>query len=265
MLATACLLALVLGGSALVWQHLVRKWLIGQPFLEVNEENRSRWRSAPELAVAYVGLFWLVAHLLPQFSDASTSPRTPLDRSTVAASAAFNLGLVLILPFALVSGTRSWSEIGLTVSKPLEQLKIGWRGFLAAALPMAISMAVTLPLRSPESQHSLLKMLVESPDVTTVMLITVTAVLSAPLLEELLFRVILQGWLTTLVPPSVAISVVAMMFALVHGWRDGLALLPLAFVLGYVFHRRHSYFAVVAIHGLFNATMLTLQLLNPRN
>jgi membrane protease YdiL (CAAX protease family) len=175
-----------------------------------------------------------------------------------------NFGLSLFLPLVLTGGERSWSGIGMTISNVSDQIRIGFKGFSAAVIPMAISMVVTIPFRPPESQNSLLKLLQSSPDSLTISLVTLTAVLSAPLVEELLFRVILQGWLATLFPAPQAITFVAVLFGLVHGWRDGLALLPLAFILGYVFHRRHSFLAVVMIHALFNATMLVLQLLNPQ-
>jgi membrane protease YdiL (CAAX protease family) len=84
----------------------------------------------------------------------------------------------------------------------------------------------------------------------------------APLSEELLFRVVLQGWLTERISATVAVPVVAIVFAAVHGWRDGLALLPLALILGYVFARRRSYLAVVTTHALFNSVMFGLQWLS---
>jgi membrane protease YdiL (CAAX protease family) len=87
------------------------------------------------------------------------------------------------------------------------------------------------------------------------------AVVAAPLTEELMFRVILQGALSRLVPPRVAIPLVAWCFCSVHGLVDGLALIPLALILGIVFHRTHNYLTVVVIHALFNATMIALQLL----
>ena len=128
---------------------------------------------------------------------------------------------------------------------------------------MGLSILVTLPVRMHEQQHSLLQLLGESNDVMTIVMIGVAAALSAPLAEEMLFRVVLQGWLTTVFPPRLAVAVVAVIFCLIHGWRDGLALLPLAVILGYVYHQRQSYLSVVVIHALFNATMLVLQLLNP--
>ena len=208
----------------------------------------------------------------PERSDSASksNPRTNVNSATgqirlsrIVMSAAVNLVLMLILWSLLGSSRQGLTEFGWTFRDMSGQLLLGLQGFCAAVIPMAIALAVTIPFRRPENQHALLKLLIESPDFWTLFLIAVTAVVCAPLLEELLFRVILQGWLSTFFPPSLAISCVAVSFAMVHGWRDGLALLPLAFLLGYVFHRRHCYWAVVVIHALFNATMLCLALLNP--
>jgi membrane protease YdiL (CAAX protease family) len=106
-----------------------------------------------------------------------------------------------------------------------------------------------------------LTLLADSPDPLTVTLICITAAIMAPLSEEMMFRVVLQGALTRFSQPRIAIPVTAVAFAAIHGPIDGIALVPLALILGYVFDRRHSYVSVLVIHGLFNATMLTLALL----
>lgn len=264
MFASICLITILFVGCGLAWKDLVHQWLNRQPLLDRNSEPRARYRSAPELTGIYIALLWLVFHLFPYFLPSDPSPKKPISVDAVANGAAINFALCLILPIILTSGNRTMAGIGMSLSNLGDQFRVGVRFFFAAVLPMTVSMIATLPIRSLDRQHSLLKLLADSPTVTTIVVIAITAVLSAPLLEELLFRVILQGWLTTMVPSSVAISVVAVLFSLVHGWRDGLALLPLAFILGYVFDRRHSYWSVVMIHALFNATMLILQLLIPK-
>lgn len=262
-LATGYLLTLLLAGSAFVWGQLIKRQSVEKNFLTLNEEPRARWNSIPELLVVFLTVFMLSSSLVLRFLKRSAEEQTPVPVNSLVQHILFNLILSLILAFALVSSERPWSGIGMRFDHLREQLRLGIYGFFAAVLPMTISMLATLPFRGAENQHSLLKQLMESPDVATVAIIAVTAVIAAPVFEELLYRVILQGWLSTILPTSVAIPLVAILFASVHGWRDGLALFPLALILGYVFHRQHSYLSVVVIHALFNATMLTLQLLSP--
>jgi len=262
-LMTGCLLAVEFAGSAFVWSQLTRRAQQGKLFLDQNESPQTVWNSSPELFVVFFTLFMMASSSLARMVSSTESP--VLNLNSIVADSVFKLAVSLVLCLALVIGARSWGAIGITAEHSLSQIRTGIRGFLATVLPMAISMTVTIPVRGAENQHSLLKLLMESPDVQTIAIIAFSAVVSAPLFEELLYRVILQGWLTTLFGPVIVIPVVAFLFALVHGWRNGLALLPLAFVLGYVFHRTRSYISVVVIHALFNATMLALQLLNLRN
>jgi uncharacterized protein len=86
-------------------------------------------------------------------------------------------------------------------------------------------------------------------------------VISAPLSEELLFRVTFQGPLEARLPLSWAITIPAFVFAGVHGLHDALPLLPLALVLGALYHLRRSYVAIVTAHACFNAAFLVLALL----
>ena len=262
-IATGYLIALLFAGSAFVWGQLIKRKSVEKSFVTLSEEPRAHWKSIPELLVVFLTVFMLSLNLIMRFLKTSSEAQPSVSLNSLVQHILFNLSFGLVLTFALVSSERPWSGIGMRITHFREQLRIGVYGFFASVLPMTISMFATLPFRDAENQHSLLKKLMESPDVTTASIIAVTAVIAAPLFEELLYRVILQGWLSTIFPASVSIPFVAVLFASAHGWRDGLALIPLALILGYVFHRQHSYLSVVVIHALFNATMLTLQLLTP--
>jgi membrane protease YdiL (CAAX protease family) len=50
----------------------------------------------------------------------------------------------------------------------------------------------------------------------------------------------------------------SVLFAFAHGFPDSLALLPLAFALGYTYLRRRSYITVMMVHFLFNAFNMVL-------
>jgi membrane protease YdiL (CAAX protease family) len=140
---------------------------------------------------------------------------------------------------------------------------LGVAGFLAAWLPVVGVSALVewLGWRAEGARHPFLRILEASPGIAAVLAIGIAVVLLAPLTEELLYRVILQGWLESRMSPRAALVFVALIFSIVHsqdGRPDALPLLPLALVLGYVYQRRHSYPAVVVLHGLFNAVNLAL-------
>ncbi len=83
----------------------------------------------------------------------------------------------------------------------------------------------------------------------------------APLGEEYVFRVVLQSWLSQHIRVSLAVPLVALLFAMVHGTVDMIPLLPVALVLGYSFAVTGSYATVVLAHALFNTVMTTYALL----
>jgi membrane protease YdiL (CAAX protease family) len=91
--------------------------------------------------------------------------------------------------------------------------------------------------------------------------VALAAVVLAPLAEELMFRVVIQGWLESREKPAAAITTTALLFSVIHGLPDAIGLFPLALILGYVYRRTHSYLAVVVLHGLFNAFNLSMVLL----
>ena len=143
--------------------------------------------------------------------------------------------------------------------------KTGVMGFVLAVLPVAIALVVSQSFRSKQTQHSMLKLLANHPGSATVVCVVLAAVVLAPLVEELVFRVLLQGWLQTLLRPPVAIGIVAVGFSAVHGWPDMLPLIPLACVLGVMFYFTRSYLAVVVTHALFNLTNVVLAVLTVAN
>lgn len=264
-LATESLLSLLCTGSLCVWAYLLQRLRLGRPLLDWNSEPRADWKSAFSLVAVYIAISVISSSILTRFVAVETVERPVPEVRSVLNQTVFAVGLTLAMVLLSVRGAGSWSLVGITKHHLHEQFRVGGEGLLAAVIPTAAALLATAALRDAESQHSLLKLLMQSDDVLTLGTIVIAATVAAPLFEEMIYRVILQSWLSRLFSVSIAIPAVAVLFAFVHGWRDGLALLPLAMILGYVFHRTHSYVSVVVIHALFNATMLTLQLLSNRS
>ena len=177
----------------------------------------------------------------------------------------------------LIAGPLSWlvlrnkpaPDAVWTTTTPLRMVrriqsnaKAGVVAFVYAVLPVALVLLATHAIRTRDAQHSLLKLLTNHPGSATVAWVVLSAVILAPLVEELVFRVLLQGWLQTYLRPTLAIGVVALGFSAVHGWRDMMPLIPLATVLGVLFYVTRSYIAVVVTHSLFNATNVVLAVLS---
>lgn len=197
-------------------------------------------------------------------ADLRNTPSTPTPQLAGFAVLLGALVFLVLLTLLLGDGTFQWTDLSVAPDGWEKALQQGFRGFLAAIIPTGLLLLALLAFRSPETQHPLLRLLRGDQNWPVLMLLTTSAVVAAPLSEELLFRVILQGWLTHRCGSAVGITLVAVLFAFIHGWRDGLALVPLALILGYIYDRRRDYTAVVATHALFNLANLLLALATAR-
>lgn len=261
--AASLLVIFLLSSSAVAWWRLIRHGP-DEAGLGWNDAPRAPWTTMAELTS--VGLVILLIALFLSAAIAGREPVSELPEvmttEKMTRNALLNFSMALVLPGILIAGSRPLSDFGIRFRNVAGQLRDGWNGYLLALLPMLPFLIATMPFRTRDTQNSLLRILQDHPDPLMIVLVFLMAVVIAPVFEEMVFRVILQGWLATWVPASVAIPVTAVVFAGIHGLVDGIALIPLSLVLGWVFFRRHSYLAVLVIHGLFNATMLLLTLLS---
>ena len=260
-LAAWLLISLIYCGVS-AWVKVWRRRQQQLSWLDRCDEPRAAWTGGSERLALLLAWLWFGLHLASKIAPEVASKPRGITHAALWSVVALSGGTTLLL-IALLLGTdwRSARQFGLKGRPLASPLRDGWFGFQLAILPMAVAMVVMAPFRTRDTQNPLLTLLSDNLDPVTIALVVFIAVVIAPLSEELIFRVILQGWLRTVLPARWAIPFVAVSFAAIHGPVDGPALLPLSLVLGGVFERRHSYATVVVIHGLFNATMLALALL----
>lgn len=179
---------------------------------------------------------------------------------TLVGMTAVKAGLLLLALWLGSSGPlAAW---GFHLRQWPRQLAAGLLTVAASMAPVLAVLLLTRPLRGAESQHALLKLL-RAADAPTVLWVALAVLVAAPLVEELMYRVILQTNLEAWCGPRLALLVTAAVFSTVHGWPDALPLLPLALVLGFVYQRSRSYLAVVLAHALFNLWNLAWALSAP--
>jgi uncharacterized protein len=246
--------------SLALWAWILLRWRKGEPPLAYRDRPDASLDVFTVLAVLFLWL--MVPPCVHQFMQPTVAPSLHNVRLSCVSGVLTLLGFMATL-FA-ASGYRP-HELGIGLKQWADDLRDGGVGYLAAFLPVFLVLLATKPLRSEPTMHPFLKVLQKYPQTSTVLWMILVAVVIAPLLEELLFRVVLQGALTKRVGPKWSIPLVAVAFSAVHSWPDSLALIPLALVLGYVYHRRHSYLAVVVLHAIFNATNLVFALLSAEN
>src|SRR5580704_16214676 len=257
------LIAILLAALVLVLGETLRALLTGELF--VPPEPRSRLQfDWVVLAAALCFILLNVVPLLvqPFFAGAEHAgeKRPPSSRLIEAEilSRFFIIGILI----AVIAARRKnrLADYGIDSQSWVSEIRFGGLGFLASLPFVIVIILLASHWRSPETQNPLLILLRETGSGRTLAEVVFAAVISAPLSEELLFRVTFQGPLEARLPVSWAITIPAFVFAGVHGLHDALPLLPLALVLGALYHLRRSYVAIVTAHACFNAAFLILAL-----
>ena len=261
----AILTLLLCVGSVGAWGKWVSAWQGGsEPLFPIRCQQRQK---LPQISVALGALFLClpVAAGLGDAFDRLTGPGAaePPRETTlldVQIQLAFNLFATTLLGATLLGSRDSAERNGIVLRDFGRQLRNAGLGFLLAIGPVYVVLIISemTGLRGSDPEHELLRMLTTEGTWRNWLWVSVTAIIAAPLAEELLFRLLLQGWLEERLPPVAAIAISSLLFCLVHRFPDSLALLPLALVLGYVQYRRRSYLTVFGIHALFNAVNLLL-------
>lgn len=242
-----------------------------------------RWRQTADTATAtpvpvpYVppgailfALLWIIYHLVNDVTALLADLPPPVfdaDRTLTALQQnclLFAAGTVIMWTLLTRGEPGQFIAFAGRPDRGSQALRNGLVTVTMAWLPVFATLWATMPLRTPDRQHAVLQLLGERPSLEIYAWAVLSAVVVAPLFEELVFRVILQTWLERHVGKT-AWPLAAVLFAAVHRFPDSLAILPLALVLGDAYLRRRSYWEVVTAHGLFNAVMLALDAISPRS
>ena len=230
---------------------------------------------------AYQAAMYSPANFWPDLDDASAAPMPgyplPVERSVIPSGAssvpsnrdASESPWVAPQAASNISSAAEMISPGETageVDEPfcfLTELRYSAEVFLAAYVPTAMLRVLVVALTAGltgevPDQHPFLEMMESDVGIAVLGLIALTAVVLAPIVEELQFRVVILGGIAQLGRPWLALGVSSILFAFAHGFPDSLALLPLAFALGYAYLRRRSYITVMLVHFLFNAFNMVL-------
>ncbi len=249
---------------------------------------------ASELAAALMLMFlgFVVIQAMVVQSSAGRSAERPASENSVQLSepqaemkptprqylriALLNQGLAQ-LPLVMLLGVRcaarrdGWRTVGVVPRRAWREAAGGVVG-LGVALPMALGLSVVVThfgqvvLRSPapEIGHDLLEILFQPAELWVRIGLLASAVVVAPVLEELIFRGLVQTalgeilgwerrWLVVLIASGV--------FAAVHigqPWQVLPSLFVLAVVMGWLYERSGSLLGPVLIHVGFNAINVAL-------
>lgn len=138
------------------------------------------------------------------------------------------------------------------------ELRFAFETFLVAYLPTTL-IRVLIVSNAPDTQsHPFLEMLENGVDVEIMVMIFLMAVVIAPIVEELMYRVAIFGGMYQRNSFGMGLVISSVLFGLAHGYPDCFALLPLAVAIGFTYSRRRSYRTAVLVHFLFNGFNMML-------
>lgn len=203
--------------------------------------------------------FLLVPFVLVPFSDALSDSALQVLAGILVA-----LAFAWILSWRLLGYGGGWRAI-LGRSQPLSRLLLWGLGGWIANMPfliLGVMISTALTRFLPEPTHPATDLLA-SGSVVDVLLLFVTAVILAPLLEEFLFRGVLfpaSSWLTASVGGGILLS--SFLFAGIHpqgiaGWPPLMAVAAMAAFLTY---QTRSLVPAIVLHALHNLATLALGL-----
>jgi membrane protease YdiL (CAAX protease family) len=202
-LALTTVLVLAIGfGGCLCWVLAALKVVGGQPLLAW-----SKRRPVPWALLDLVGIFvlYLVAifvvqgglHAAGMLPDTDDLTKLSLQDSAVlvASNMAASLGLLVVaLPLIVLRTGATARDLGLVAREFTGDVKLGIIAFLMLAPPVYVIQGLLVYFWQP-SKHPLMELFKASPDPGFFALLFVAAAVVAPIFEEIVFRVILQGFL----------------------------------------------------------------------
>ncbi len=260
---------ITVGGAALLAVWLLRTSL-GRTALVGSKPRRHQM---PVITPIVAFVVWLSGK--PVFDGIMIRVAGPAfgEQGSIRESLTYSLGSIPFIVCVLLLGhfffARGIKGLGLqlrTIPKALGKAAL----YLLAILPvvMAVLAIVEFVGRLMQGQtyqipqHEKLRELSQMPGPTAKALLIFTAVVVAPVQEEMLFRGIFQTLLRSyLGRPWVAIAISSALFASVHldqsHWP---ALFVLAMGMGYSYEKSGSLWQPIFVHALFNGTTILASL-----
>ena len=191
----------IFAASLAVWIGIVAEWLRHRTILAYQPRRHVPWGPIAALpAIALVLMSVLSAIANEGLPPDEFAPNPPDAAKQLVATIVLQ-SLVAGLAIAIAAYCNaSWEDLGLSLRRAelLRDCKIGVVTCLAAVIPVFGLQALLLYLLGQEdpSHHPLVEMLTEGePNLGVLLLASISAALVAPICEEIVFRLMLQGWL----------------------------------------------------------------------
>lgn len=251
---------LILGVYSVGFVFLVARW-ISRPF-PVRRTRLSLFFPLFQLLV-WLSAAMMANEILKRFLH--DKPESTILFAQTAASALLQILFgVALLCFAQVSFVRGLKGLGLRWKTGFSDF---WRGALNLlviypAILFALQTTVLVGLwfvgdDFTLQRHQSLVELTESGPMAMKILLVFSAVIIAPIFEELMFRGLVQSTLTAhLGKPLLSIGITSLLFAAMHPSTHFAGIFVLSFGLGLAYEKSGSLFRSIWMHVLFNSVSI---------
>jgi membrane protease YdiL (CAAX protease family) len=254
-LAAGGLVVLILGAGAMCWAAAALKyisasrrlpegfaglaWSIltslqirpGLPLVLWNSRRPVPWALVD--LVCMFGLYFvgilavrLVFDALGWMPDVVDEEKLPLADKGMLIWANIGISLAIIavgLPLLALRTGGSWFDFGLSSRGLWSNVRLGLIGFVMLAPPVYAIQGLLVKFWQP-SKHPMMEMFKTSPDAGFFVVLVIAAAVVAPIFEELIFRVLLQGFLEKVF--SFRGQPQDFVLEMLFGWRPSPAPLP---------------------------------------
>lgn len=205
---------LLAGASIAAWTVIERRRRRRQPLIEFEPRRPVPWRLLDFLAIVSFCLFAQIGAAgavqqayggqlgLHQARPGVVDPTAVADDTDnidsirltlIAQSIASLVGLAFTVAYARLIARATWTDLGFRFDRWARDVSLGLIAFAAVSLPI-FALQAALSYFFP-TRHPIVEMLEAHRETSLFLLSIVSAVVIAPLIEEFLFRVLLQGWL----------------------------------------------------------------------
>jgi membrane protease YdiL (CAAX protease family) len=266
--------------------YAVDRWRSGQEIASFEPRQPVPWKGLEVLPIVFLFGLQLAVTILHS-NQVEPDPPIPNTEQLAQTLASGLMGNVIfsgiILAILILFRKVTPLDIGWSPRKIGRDTLLGIGGFLAIGFVIFILQIVLSGLNTdPKLQHPLVQAMLRDRSPGILCLAALSAIVVAPLCEEFLFRVVLQGYLekrfrvsTGETAPaqwtwghSLPIVMSAAFFAAIHlRFHDGvpnsdpIPLFVLALVLGYLYQQTHRIWPSIMLHATLNACSFGIALL----
>ena len=189
-----------LAGSLFLWTWAFGRFRSGLPLLKFAPRRPVPWGMVDLVVLLVIAMVTIAGGqglalygfgLLGKEATDETMARH-LSVSIFSGSLSMLAACVVGILYLVIRGA-SWADLGVQARRLFNDVKIGGAAFAMLAPPMYFIQFVLT--RIWPSEHPLQTMLLDDPQLSIILGAVFTAVIVAPLTEEVFFRLMFQGWM----------------------------------------------------------------------